>query len=180
MIAFFTSEWSNVEQQNHIRLEFDDVFFVFILLSGRAASWVVALGRPARLFSASEGREWADSPAAGRQGRVLTSCVAARLPRFPCSVVPSQLFNLLVSPFWPMFSKGPKRLTFYFRVFWATEPVFNHSSGQRAFPKGMWPSGSLLPASVIGARSTRSHEAPEEATLKHQETELGHTPAGFI
>ena len=31
-------------------------------------------------------------------------------------------FNLLVSLIWvPIFSKGPKRLTFYFQVLWASE-----------------------------------------------------------
>ena len=39
------------------------------------------------------------------------------------SVVQSQPFDLLVSPFWSIFSKGPKRFTFYFRAFWATESM---------------------------------------------------------
>ena len=30
-------------------------------------------------------------------------------------------FDRLVFPFWSIFSKGPKRLTFYFQVFWASE-----------------------------------------------------------
>ena len=48
-------------------------------------------------------------------------------PKFRCplknnnSLAQSQPFDLLVSPFWSIFSHGPKRLTFYFWVLWATE-----------------------------------------------------------
>ena len=46
---------------------------------------------------------------------------------FPClffSVAQSRPFNLLVFPFWSSFSHGPKRLTFYFWVLWASEFCF--------------------------------------------------------
>ena len=36
-------------------------------------------------------------------------------------VAQSQPFDLLVSPFWSSFSRGPRRLTFYFWVLWASE-----------------------------------------------------------
>ena len=36
------------------------------------------------------------------------------------SVAQSRPFNLLVFSFWSIFSHGPKRLTFYFQVLWAT------------------------------------------------------------
>ena len=37
------------------------------------------------------------------------------------SLAQSRPFDLLVFPFWFIFSKGPKRLTFYFQVLWASE-----------------------------------------------------------
>ena len=37
------------------------------------------------------------------------------------SVVRRRPFDLLVFPFWSTFSGGPKRLTFYFQVLWASE-----------------------------------------------------------
>ena len=37
------------------------------------------------------------------------------------SVVQSRPFDLLVFPCWSIFSRGPKRLTFYKQVLWATE-----------------------------------------------------------
>ena len=37
------------------------------------------------------------------------------------SVAQSRPFNLSVCQFWSIFSKGPKRLTFYSWVLWATE-----------------------------------------------------------
>ena len=41
--------------------------------------------------------------------------------RSPCSVVQRRPFELLVFPFWSTFSRGLKRLTFYFQVLWASE-----------------------------------------------------------
>ena len=42
---------------------------------------------------------------------------------FPFAHLPkaNRPFDLLVFPFWSIFSKGPKRLTFYFQVLWASE-----------------------------------------------------------
>ena len=40
------------------------------------------------------------------------------------SVVQSRPFDLLVFPVWSIFSRGPKRLTFYSQVLWATEHTF--------------------------------------------------------
>ena len=40
------------------------------------------------------------------------------------SVAQSRPFDLLVFPFWSSFSHGPKRLTFYFWVLWASEILF--------------------------------------------------------
>ena len=40
---------------------------------------------------------------------------------YPSSVVQSRPFDLLVFPSWSTFSRGPKRLTFYKQVLWATE-----------------------------------------------------------
>ena len=37
------------------------------------------------------------------------------------SVVQRRPFDLLVFPFWSTFSRGLKRLTFYFQVLWASE-----------------------------------------------------------
>ena len=56
----------------------------------------------------AEPARWAGS----RRGRELA----------PYSLAQSRPFDLLVFQFWvPIFSKGPKRLTLYFLVFWAGE-----------------------------------------------------------
>ena len=41
--------------------------------------------------------------------------------QFETSLAQSRPFDPLVFPFWSIFSKGPKRLTFYFQVLWASE-----------------------------------------------------------
>ena len=41
------------------------------------------------------------------------------------SLAQSHFFYLLGLQFWSSFSKGPKRLTFYFLVFWASESMNN-------------------------------------------------------
>ena len=38
-------------------------------------------------------------------------------------IAQSRPFDLLVFPFWSSFSHGPKRLTFYFWVLWASESL---------------------------------------------------------
>ena len=39
------------------------------------------------------------------------------------SLAQSRPFDLLVFPCWSIFSTGPKRLTFYFQVFWESECI---------------------------------------------------------
>ena len=57
--------------------------------------------------------------------------------RWLFSVVESRPFDLLVFPFWSIFSRGPKRLTFYLQVLWASECLL-------AFDQRIW--GELLPS----------------------------------
>ena len=83
--------------------------------------------QPRRIPTESEASHQARS---GRKKRGATGVGFTQLPK-------ADLFDLLVSPFWSIFSKGPKRLTFYFQVFWATEFSFvwgrssEHVSGSR-------------------------------------------------
>ena len=50
----------------------------------------------------------------------VSSCGAADISKN--SVVQSRPFDLLVFPFWSIF-RGPKRLTFYLQVLWASEKM---------------------------------------------------------
>ena len=62
-----------------------------------------------------------------RANRVPTDtaewCKAGSLSKGWSSHLPkaNRPFDLLVFPFWSIFSEGPKRLTLYFQVFWASE-----------------------------------------------------------
>ena len=46
------------------------------------------------------------------------------LSGWPCTRFPkaNRPLNLSVSPIWPIFGQGSKRITFYFQVLWTTEP----------------------------------------------------------
>ena len=56
-------------------------------------------------------------------------------------------FNLLVFQFWSFFSKGPKRLTLYFWVVWATEERFGVVFEAQAVSRGGF--AAILESGVV-------------------------------
>ena len=70
------------------------------------------------------------------------------------SVVQSRPFDLLVFPFWSIFSHGPKRLTFQLQVLWATES--NLEPAQEPFFAGTWSSRSFAGSTVDGRNPFRT------------------------
>ena len=82
--------------------------------------------------------------------------------RSKVSLAQSQPFDLLVSPFWSIFSHGPKRLTFYFWVLWATEKWFG-SNVQARFVGSVW--FNMYDASIGSRHGLVSNSRPRNMEL---------------
>ena len=76
------------------------------------------------------------------------------------SLAQSRPFDLLVFQFWSIFSKGPKRLTFYFLVFWASE-FFEPFEQRLRFTAG----SHSQPSSPQRGAHVLNHENPDSLVV---------------